>query len=111
MKAFYDAFYTAIAHSQAHATFCTRVLGRDLGQHGFADVAQLDLLAQVTRLDLGITRWIWDAGTVRSQRILRSELAPTSPGWTTARRQFGRRRSEQVIANASSPLWLTISIG
>jgi cyclopropane fatty-acyl-phospholipid synthase-like methyltransferase len=53
MKAFYDAFYTAIAHSQAHAAFCTRVFGRDLGQHGFADVAQLDLLAQVTGLGPG----------------------------------------------------------
>jgi ubiquinone/menaquinone biosynthesis C-methylase UbiE len=36
--------------SQAHGEFCERVFGRNLCQHGFADVAQLDRLIAVTQL-------------------------------------------------------------
>lgn len=50
MKAFYESFYTAIAYSEAHATFCARVFGHDLAQNGFADVAQLEQLAVATGL-------------------------------------------------------------
>ncbi len=53
MKDFYTAFYTATEHSQAHHAFCERVFGMDLCQHGFADMAQLELLLQVTRLGPG----------------------------------------------------------
>jgi cyclopropane fatty-acyl-phospholipid synthase-like methyltransferase len=51
MKDFYTKFYLSIEHSPAHHAFCERVFGRDLGQHGFADMEQLDLLSEVTRLD------------------------------------------------------------
>jgi SAM-dependent methyltransferase len=50
MKDFYTAFYESIEHSQAHHLFCEAVFGKDLGQHGFADLAQLELLIRVTRL-------------------------------------------------------------
>jgi cyclopropane fatty-acyl-phospholipid synthase-like methyltransferase len=50
MKDFYDAYYAAVARSQAHHVFCERVFGKDLCQHGFADLEQLDLLMRVTRL-------------------------------------------------------------
>ncbi len=50
MKDFYNAFYAAIEHSQAHRAFCERVFGVDLGQHGFADLGQLELLLEVTAL-------------------------------------------------------------
>jgi ubiquinone/menaquinone biosynthesis C-methylase UbiE len=50
MKDFYNAFYTAVEHCQAHHTFCERVFGKDLGQHGFTNMEQLELLMQVTRL-------------------------------------------------------------
>jgi cyclopropane fatty-acyl-phospholipid synthase-like methyltransferase len=60
VKDFYTKFYSSIEHSPAHHAFCERVFGRDLGQHGFADMEQLDLLRTVTRfgpihhaLDLG----------------------------------------------------------
>lgn len=51
MKDFYEAYYAAVVTSQAHHLFCERVFGRDLGQHGFMDQAQLDLLLQVLQLD------------------------------------------------------------
>jgi cyclopropane fatty-acyl-phospholipid synthase-like methyltransferase len=51
MKDFYNAYYSAIESSQAHHSFCERVFGIDLGQHGFADLQQLELLIQVTQLD------------------------------------------------------------
>jgi cyclopropane fatty-acyl-phospholipid synthase-like methyltransferase len=50
MKDFYSHYYAAIEHSQAHAAFCERVFGRNLGQHGFMDMQQLELLLAVTRL-------------------------------------------------------------
>lgn len=53
MKDFYNAFYEAIEHSEAHHLFCERVYGKDLGQHGFADMEQLELLLQVTQLRPG----------------------------------------------------------
>ena len=53
MKDFYEAYYAATEHSQAHHLFCERVFGMDLCQHGFADLEQLDLLLRVTRLRAG----------------------------------------------------------
>ena len=60
MKTFYINFYNRIPQSQAHHLYCERVFGRDLGQHGFTTIKQLDLLQQViqptegkTGLDVG----------------------------------------------------------
>jgi cyclopropane fatty-acyl-phospholipid synthase-like methyltransferase len=53
VKDFYTAFYAAVERSQAHHVFCERVFGRDLCQHGFADLEQLELLLQVTQLGPG----------------------------------------------------------
>jgi cyclopropane fatty-acyl-phospholipid synthase-like methyltransferase len=50
MKDFYTSFYTATEHSHAHHIFCERQFGKDLVQHGFADLQQLHLLMQVTGL-------------------------------------------------------------
>ncbi len=50
MKDFYTAFYSATEHSPAHHVFCERLFGMDLCQHGFADLAQLQLLLDVTGL-------------------------------------------------------------
>ena len=44
--AFYERFYSAIATSRAYAEFCGRVFGRNFGQHGFADMAQLQALIE-----------------------------------------------------------------
>lgn len=44
MRAFYERFYAATAQSRAHALFCERAFGRNLCQHGFADMAQRDAL-------------------------------------------------------------------
>lgn len=53
MKDFYTAFYSTTEHSRAHHAFCERVFGMDLCQHGFADMAQLELLLQVMQLRPG----------------------------------------------------------
>jgi cyclopropane fatty-acyl-phospholipid synthase-like methyltransferase len=50
MKDFYEAFYAAASHSPAHHTFCERVFGLDLCQHGFLDQEQMDLLLKAARL-------------------------------------------------------------
>jgi cyclopropane fatty-acyl-phospholipid synthase-like methyltransferase len=51
MEAFYNAYYTVTEHSHAHHEFCERVFGKDLCQHGFADMEQLDLLLNVAQID------------------------------------------------------------
>ena len=48
--AFYEHYYAAAATSPAYAAFCTRLFGRNYAQHGFADMAQVDLLLQVANL-------------------------------------------------------------
>lgn len=53
MQDFYTHFYTATQHSPVHAEFCERVFGRDLCQHGFVDMAQLDALLACLRLAPG----------------------------------------------------------
>lgn len=44
MQEFYERFYTAVNTSPAHAHFCERAFGRNLCQHGFADMGQLAAL-------------------------------------------------------------------
>jgi len=41
---FYTRYYRATRESKAYAEFCRRLFGADYSQHGFADMAQLDLL-------------------------------------------------------------------
>jgi len=53
MPEFYDQFYAAIAASPAYAEFCRRAYGMDLGQHGFADMAQVDALIAASGLAAG----------------------------------------------------------
>jgi SAM-dependent methyltransferase len=53
MREFYEDFYAAMAHSQAHAEFCRRVWGRNLCQHGFAGMGQLDALIAASTLGPG----------------------------------------------------------
>lgn len=53
MDDFYTQFYPAAAHSPAHAEFCERVFGRNLCQHGFADMGQLQVLLDVLQLAPG----------------------------------------------------------
>ena len=56
----YNDFYAAIEGSAAFSTYCERVFGRDLSQHGFADMPQLERL--VAALDLGPSSRVVDIG-------------------------------------------------
>ena len=47
---FYTRFYHAVAASAANAEYCARVYGRNLCQHGFAEMAHLDHLIAVCPL-------------------------------------------------------------
>ena len=51
MQDWYERYYAAIEHSAAYAAFCRSVFGRDLGQHGFADMVQVRLLVDALRVD------------------------------------------------------------
>lgn len=56
----YGDFYAAIDGSSAFSTYCERVFGRDLSQHGFADMPQLERL--VAALDLCSNSRVLDIG-------------------------------------------------
>lgn len=60
MLDFYNQFYAATEHSAAHHAFCERVFGKDLTQHGFADMAQVDLL--IDRARIGLDQAVLDIG-------------------------------------------------
>jgi SAM-dependent methyltransferase len=47
----YDTFFAQADASAAHSVFCRRVYGRDLCQHGMADMDQLAVLLDVLALD------------------------------------------------------------
>ncbi len=53
MRDFYARYYEAMLTSRAHAAFCEQVFGRNLCQHGFADMAQLDALIDTAGLGPG----------------------------------------------------------
>jgi SAM-dependent methyltransferase len=50
---FYTRFYRAVASSAANAEYCARVYGRNLCQHGFADLPHLDHLIKVSEITAG----------------------------------------------------------
>lgn len=53
MRDFYERFYQLAPGSAAHQEFCERVFGADLCQHGFADVAQLEMVIEAAGLAPG----------------------------------------------------------
>jgi cyclopropane fatty-acyl-phospholipid synthase-like methyltransferase len=52
---FYTRFYDALPGSQAYSEFCRRLYGADMGQHGFADMAQVEALLYAIQLRPGET--------------------------------------------------------
>ncbi len=50
MYDFYTRYYQAVASSKANAEYCARVYGRNLCQHGFAEMAHLNHLARVSAI-------------------------------------------------------------
>jgi cyclopropane fatty-acyl-phospholipid synthase-like methyltransferase len=56
----YKDYYQATRTSAAYAEFCERVFGRDFSQHGFSDMAQVDVM--LARLNLGPKDRVLDLG-------------------------------------------------
>ncbi|MBN2550421.1 MAG: methyltransferase domain-containing protein [Anaerolineales bacterium] len=50
---FYSRYYPAVASSQANASYCEQLYGKNMNQHGFAEVAHLKHLLRETRLGPG----------------------------------------------------------
>jgi cyclopropane fatty-acyl-phospholipid synthase-like methyltransferase len=49
----YTRYYAVVASSQANAAYCQQLYGRNLCQHGFAEMAHLDHLIQVSKIRPG----------------------------------------------------------
>ena len=60
---FYTRFYQAVVSSAANAEYCARVYGRNLCQHGFADLDHLDHLIRVSGISAGSRCSTWAAAT------------------------------------------------
>jgi SAM-dependent methyltransferase len=56
----YKDFYQAIEGSQAHATLCKRLFGRNLGQDGFAEIGHLAIMLE--QLHIRATDRVLDLG-------------------------------------------------
>ncbi len=50
---FYTRYYNALPRSRAYAEFCRQLYGADFGQHGFADMAQVEALLQAVNIRPG----------------------------------------------------------
>ena len=51
IRHFYEKYYAAVASSKANTCYCERLFGKDMGQHGFAEVSHLDHLIEVARIN------------------------------------------------------------
>lgn len=60
MQEFYERFYAVVNDSPTYAHFCARAFGRNLCQHGFADMGQLDAL--IAALQPGPSHRLLDLG-------------------------------------------------
>ena len=60
---FYTRFYDAVVGSAANAEYCARVYGRNLCQHGFADLAHLDHLIRASGMGAAAACSTWAAAT------------------------------------------------
>lgn len=49
----FESYYASVVNSKAHAEFCERVYGQNFGQHGMADIAQVDSLIEALDLSKG----------------------------------------------------------
>jgi cyclopropane fatty-acyl-phospholipid synthase-like methyltransferase len=58
--AFYNEYYQAILNSRVHHIFCEKVYGKDLGQHGMADLEQLEFM--IKELEIGSGMSLLDFG-------------------------------------------------
>ncbi len=52
---FYNEYYQAVLNSEAHALFCEQVYGKNLSQHGMADMAQIHALLAALQIEAGMT--------------------------------------------------------
>lgn len=111
MYDFYEDFYRATLTSSAHAALCERAYGRNLAQHGFADMAQLDALIHVARLnsttralDLGcgsghITEYLSDA---TGAHITGIDYSPTAIGQAQERTRTKAERLSFLTSEMSA---------
>jgi cyclopropane fatty-acyl-phospholipid synthase-like methyltransferase len=53
MRDWYLRYYAAVASSRANSLYCERLFGRDMSQHGFAEVEHLDRMVDAARLGEG----------------------------------------------------------
>lgn len=47
-REFYEKYYRAVATSKANTEYCQRLFGKDMQQHGFAEVSHIDALIKET---------------------------------------------------------------
>jgi cyclopropane fatty-acyl-phospholipid synthase-like methyltransferase/aryl carrier-like protein len=88
----FERYYATALHSAAHAEFCRQVYGRNLGQHGMADFAQIDRMLALlgpqegdTVLDLGcgyglISQYIAES---TGANVVGMDLSPSAIAYAT----------------------------
>jgi ubiquinone/menaquinone biosynthesis C-methylase UbiE len=91
LRDFYNEFYSRAEKSQAHAQFCELVYGKNLCQHGMADMKQLE--AMIKLLDINDQDRVLDVGCGNGYI---TELIAANTG----ARVTGIDLSEQAIAGA-----------
>jgi SAM-dependent methyltransferase len=83
---FYDEYYQAVLHSKAHSLFCERVYGKDLCQHGVADMAQIGTLLSELRVEAGMALLDFGCGDGRIAEYISDTTQALVTGVDIARR-------------------------
>lgn len=73
---FYDEYFSAVQKSKAHSVFCERVYGKDLSQHGIADMQQLSIMLEELDLKKGMNLLDFGCGDGKISEYL-SDLTTT----------------------------------
>ncbi len=114
---FYRDFYLEAPRSRAHAAYCARVYGRDMCQHGYATLAQVDALIEIANLgfdnrvlDLGcgngmITEYIFDRTGARVRGVDYMSIAIRQAAERT------RSKRDRLTYAVGDMNWLLFSSG
>jgi cyclopropane fatty-acyl-phospholipid synthase-like methyltransferase/CheY-like chemotaxis protein len=112
MQDFYHRYYLAAATSRAHAEFCADAYGKNLCQHGFATVQQVDELIRAAHIDANVR--VLDLGC--GNGMIAEYIAEVSDAWVTGldysdiaialanqRTQGKRARLDFVVGDLTAP--------
>lgn len=83
---FYNEYYQAVLSSKAHSQFCERVYGKDLSQHGMADMEQIEEMLEELEIDRSMSVLDFGCGDGQISEYIADRTKATVLGTDIAKR-------------------------